>query len=315
MILFKKITLIGVLTFVYVGFLYAQDTETEDKKQEEVKKEKPRVVRNAFASSIMLEHQTVLTPKAKTLVLNMQHRFGKLWSGNGFDLLGFFANGANIRIGLEYAIIDNLQIGFGTEKNHLAQDFNVKWSILQQRKGTMPIFLTAYADVAIEAGKNENYMSGGEYKPGHRFSYYYELMIARKFHKRFTLQLSASYSHFNVVDNTTAFTYETTGFEVMRDAKLDNVAVSALARIKASPQTSVILGYDQTLTPAKQDFQLNYPYNLSVGVEIATSAHSFQIFVGNRNGILGQYNMAQNGFDFTKGDFILGFNITRLWGL
>ncbi|MCF8258592.1 MAG: DUF5777 family beta-barrel protein [Flavobacteriales bacterium] len=306
----KKIALLGSVILMAGNFLYAQDAESEVK--EEVKKERPRVVRNAFQSSVLLDHQTIINPKAKTLVVNMQHRFGKLWSGNGFDLVGLYANGANIRLGFEYAIIDQLQIGFGTEKNNLAQDFNIKWSILQQRDGGSPIFLTAFADLAIEAGKDENYA-----KFGHRVSYYYELMIARKFHDRFTLQVSASYSHFNVADNSPAVVYNegsSAEYVVNHDMKHDNVAVGAIARIKLSPQSSIILGYEQVVTPAKQDYNLNYPYNLNLGLEVATSAHSFQVFLGNRNGILGQYNMSRNNLDFTKGDFVLGFNITRLWG-
>jgi len=44
-----------------------------------------------------------------------------------------------------------------------------------------------------------------------------------------------------------------------------------------------------------------------------TSNHSFQVFAGNYNSILPQSNNVFNQNDFTKGQFLIGFNITRLW--
>ena len=49
----------------------------------------------------------------------------------------------------------------------------------------------------------------------------------------------------------------------------------------------------------------------SIGAEFATSAHEFQIFLSNNNGIVSQKNYMYNQNDFFNGDFLIGFNITR----
>jgi len=58
----------------------------------------------------------------------------------------------------------------------------------------------------------------------------------------------------------------------------------------------------------------NNPYpNLALGLELATSAHSFQFFAGNYNYITPSRNNYYNQNDYSKGEFLIGFNITRLW--
>ena len=55
--------------------------------------------------------------------------------------------------------------------------------------------------------------------------------------------------------------------------------------------------------------------SLSFGFEVSTSAHAFQIFFTNYQEILSQKNSAFNTNDFKEGQFLIGFNITRLWNL
>ena len=72
--------------------------------------------------------------------------------------------------------------------------------------------------------------------------------------------------------------------------------------------------YDQSLTTP----EVVKP-NLSIGYEVATSSHAFQMFVTTYRGISYQRNLAYNTNDFTKFEsnepwgFLIGFNITRNW--
>ena len=43
----------------------------------------------------------------------------------------------------------------------------------------------------------------------------------------------------------------------------------------------------------------------------STSAHAFQLFATNYNGIVSQKNYMFNQNDFFNGDILIGFNITR----
>ncbi len=52
---------------------------------------------------------------------------------------------------------------------------------------------------------------------------------------------------------------------------------------------------------------------MAIGWEISSGTHAFQIFVGTANTLSPQYNMLENQNDWTKGEMMLGFNITRIW--
>jgi len=98
--------------------------------------------------------------------------------------------------------------------------------------------------------------------------------------------------------------------------KNDRFAVAVGGRYKVSPNTAILLDYSQPLTqfndPERPDVNLNLP-GISMGVEFATSGHAFQVFISNYNGIVPQKNYMYNPNDFFKGDFLIGFNITRLY--
>ena len=86
--------------------------------------------------------------------------------------------------------------------------------------------------------------------------------------------------------------------------------MSFSGRYKIAPQTAIIANYDQPLT----QHPANNPHpNISVGLEMRSSGHDFEVFVGNYNYILPQNNALYNQNDFTHGQFLIGFNITRLW--
>jgi hypothetical protein len=87
-----------------------------------------------------------------------------------------------------------------------------------------------------------------------------------------------------------------------------NFAISAGGRYNIFGNHSIMLEYDQLLT--KQDLDDQPEPNLSLGWEIGTPTHAFQIFVANYNMIINQKNLLFNTNDFAKGDFLFGFNIT-----
>jgi len=73
---------------------------------------------------------------------------------------------------------------------------------------------------------------------------------------------------------------------------------------------ALIASYDQPIT---EHLSNNPSPNISFGIEIATSAHAFQIFLGNYKSIVPQRNNVFNANDFGDGELLIGFNITRLW--
>jgi len=275
----KILFILLVLPFV----AFAQEDET--KKEEKVKE---KLERSAFESATLIDNATNVLFSKNTLEVVMSHRFG-LINGGENDLAGFWAP-SNIRIGLSYAILDRLTIGYGTTKFDRLQDFNWKVSLLRQtRSNSMPISVSYYGNLTLDARKPE----GLFYHQQDRYSYFNQLIIAKRFNENVSLQLAPSVSHYNIVDATMGN---------------DMVAIAFGGRFKVSPQTAVIVDYTQPITT----FQDNNPKpGLSVGVEFSTSAHAFQLFATNYNGLVQQKNIMFNQNNFFNGDFMIGFNITR----
>jgi hypothetical protein len=128
-----------------------------------------------------------------------------------------------------------------------------------------------------------------------RSSYFHQLIISRKFSSKLSLQLAPSVSHFNVVNPL---------------INNDHVALAAGGRYKITAQSSVIFNADQPIT--KHEYYNPQP-NLSFGIEVATSAHSFQVFVTNYSSLIPQYNNVLNQNDPYGDGWLIGFNINRLW--
>jgi hypothetical protein len=270
---------------------FSQETDSTNVAVEEPKKNN-RPVKDMFESACILNTQTTEIPTANTLEFMIQHRFGKL-NSEEFDLLGMYAP-SNIRIGLSYSLTNNLLVGFGTTKNNKLQDLNWKYAIVKQtRSGSMPLSVSYYGNVAVDA-RSDMYP-----KITNRLSYYHQLILARKINKSISVQLSPSYSYFNTVDSL----IERSGF-----------GLSFSGRVKVREAMSVVFEYDQHFTKQVETLLPVKP-NLSLGIETATSAHVFQIFIGTADAIMNQYNEMYNTNDFTKKDLLIGFNITRLWNL
>ncbi len=254
-------------------------------------KEKPQ--RPAFESSFLIDNPTNVLFSKNTLEIQMSHRFGEL-NDDKNDLAGFYG-AANIRIGVTYGIHERLTIGFGTTKNKNYQDFNWKAALLRQtRSDKMPVSVSYYGNFAIDArSKNQGLFRNTE----DRYSFFNQIIIARRFNPNLSLQVAPSISHYNVVEKT------------MRN---DMVAIAFGGRYKISPQTSVIADYSQPLT---KFYENNPPPGISLGVEFGTSAHTFQLFITNYWGIVPQENYMFNnkatGLEGNSGQYLIGFNITR----
>jgi hypothetical protein len=261
--------------------------------QEEVQEkvvDKPE--RPAFESSTLVDNQTNVLFNKNTLEVMMQHRFGPMDYQN--TLLGIYGS-SNIRIGFSYAILDWVTVGYGITKSNITSDFSLKAGILQQtRSGRIPLSLTYYGNVAID-GRSGDANDGVFLTRQDRYSYFHQLIIARRFTPNFSFQIAPSLSHYNTVD--------------YGDVN-DRFSLAFGGRYKISPQTSIIVDYSQPITSFDDD-SYNNP-GLSFGVEFSTSAHAFQLFLTNYNGIVQQQNYMRNTNDFfSNHGALIGFNITR----
>jgi hypothetical protein len=260
---------------------------------------KSKPVKNTFESNWIIDNQSVIVPIKGTFEMDILHRFGVVTNGYK-DFYGLFAP-ANIRLGFSYVVRNNLQLGFGFTKERLQWDFNAKYAIVKQSKSKgWPISITYFGNIVVDTRDKENFVEGTD-----RLSYFNQIIIARKITDKFSAQVSPSLSHFNNVEG-----YIDEEGKIQQKMKNDHFAIAFMGRYKLTEQMAFLVNYDQPLT----EHPTNNPHpNISFGLEVVTSSHAFQVFAGNYQGIVPQSNNFYNQNDYTEGQFLIGFNITKLW--
>ncbi len=310
------------LAFTFlISYSYAQETNKEEKENKEKPIEKP--VKNTFESDKLINLETINTLNKKQFQFQIQHRFGSLEkefdANQNFDFFGMFAP-ANIRIGLNYGITDRITIGMGGTKNKYLYDFNWKYKILMQTKsGSMPISLSYYgnfaylSDINFETRKEtSNYYFLDKinitklYSYANRLSYFSQLIIARKFNDKLSLQIAPAYAHFNLVESLKS------KVDNLQDSSMthDNFSISFSGQLVLTSQSSVIF---EVSYPITKNTYFDTKPDIGIGYQVSTGAHAFQIVISTSNALVPQYNTAYNANDFGKGQVMLGFNIVRRW--
>jgi hypothetical protein len=293
---FAKLCLLLAFCVSY-GNLMAQDSTTV---APVVKKKS--YIKNTFEGNYLIDNQSVMVPIKGTFEFDIQHRFGTI--NNGFkDLFGIFG-GATMRLGFSYTPVKDLQVGFGATNENMEVDWNLKYAILKETKdGSMPVSITYYGNAAMDTRKKDNttlFVNTSD-----RFSFFNQIIIARKVSESFSLQIAPSLTHFNNLEG-----YLDANNKVQPKWKNDNFSISAAGRYKISDASAIIVNYDQPLT---QNPTNNPRPNISFGIEMKTSGHDFEIFFGNYSSLLPQNNALYNQNNFRSGQFLIGFNISRLW--
>lgn len=283
----KKITLLLLLSVLMFSLRAQEEAEA-------VEKSKP--VRFTFETAVLIDNQTVATPYKGGIELQIHHRFSLI--ENYHNLFGIYG-AANTRLGLNYGVTERLMVGVGTTKDYKLQDIQWKYLILRQNEdNTMPVSLSYYGNMLLDLQRKEAFGPVDRYRDIHRLSYFTQLIVARKFNDVFSFQIAPSLLYFNAVPQyTNELKYKNLNF-----------GLSAGAKATLFGSHSLLLEYDQLLT--RQDLEEQPKPNLSLGWEIGTATHTFQIFAANYSQIINQRNLLYNTNNFADGEYLIGFNIT-----
>ena len=316
-----KLAVVGAMICLSPVLSSAQTDQTSDNISHDYTtlidvKIKPKPAKNTFQSIYIIDNQTVMVPVKGTFEMDILHRFGAITNGYK-DFWGLFAP-SNIRLGFGYSPINKLFVGFGITKMNMIWDASAKYALLQQTAGFYPVSVTYYGNMAVDTRENVD-NSIFKYN-SQRYSFFNQLIFARKINNKLSVQIAPSISHQNGVDGFYTKN-DSTGKDVFQYMKFDHWALAMSARYKMSTKSSFMVNYDQPLTKHNTH---NPSPNLSFGIEMATSGHSFQMFFTNFFAINPQQNNLYNQnspFSYTKNDgtrvtggkYVFGFNITRLW--
>ncbi|MCF8277350.1 MAG: DUF5777 family beta-barrel protein [Flavobacteriales bacterium] len=251
-----------------------------------------------FKTTRLVIGQSAETNAEGVLNVLIGHRFGRV---NGSVKEFFGLDNATIRLGLEYGITNNLNIGFGRSSFEKTYDGFLKYRVLRQSTGKrkIPMTITLFASMAIKSqefsDKNrENYFTS-------RMYYAFQVMFARKFSERLSFQLTPTLIHRNLV--------------ATKADKNDVFAIGAGGRVMVSRSVSINAEYNW-LIPGQIASTIGGQKvrdSFSLGVDIETGGHVFQVHVTNSRGIIEKMIFSETNGDITKGDLHIGFNISRVF--
>lgn len=252
-------------------------------------------VLNAFKSTRVINSHSMEMLPFGNLDFRILHRFDYLNSGaeNFFGL----DNAKTMRLGFDYAFMDNLTVGIGRSSYKKEFDAFIRYRILWQSTGkkAMPITLIYTAGMVYD-GRKEPFLDGTEPTFVRRSSYYHQILIGRKFSEKFTLQIAPMIVHSNYTES---------------DLYPNDIFASELGlRYKITNRFAILLDY----TIPFNAFPANFFRNpMSLGVDIETGGHVFQLHLANSAGINERAYIKDENGSWIKGDIGFGFNISRLF--
>jgi hypothetical protein len=248
-----------------------------------------------FKSTRVMNGHSIERMPAGQLDFRVSHRFGTINSG-AYNFFGL--DQSNIHLSLEYGFTNRVMAGFGRGSYEKTFDAFTKFSLLRQSTGKvkMPVSLSILTSVALNTLKytgepRKNYFSS-------RLSYTGQVLIGRKISEAFSVQVSPSYVHRNIVATEL-------------DPN-DIYAVGAGARMKIIKRISLNGEYYFVANP-KKDFSQAIYNPLSVGFDIETGGHVFQLIFTNSLGMIEKAFIGETTGSWRKGDIHFGFNISRVF--
>lgn len=256
------------------------------------KNTKPKVsyATATFKSTRVINGHSIESMAAKHLDFRISHRFGAINSGYK-ELFGL--DQSKVRFSLEYGITDDLMVGVGRSSYQKTYDYFIKYKLLKQSSGArnMPVSVSLFVSDATNTLDSSPSLTF--YNNLERQSYCSQILIARKFNDNISFQISPTVLHRNKTEEA--------------DDPNTLVAIGLGGRAKISKRTSINAEY--WLTP--QTRNSIYTNCFSVGFDIETGGHVFQLHFTNSRGMVENQFIGQTTGKWGSGDIFYGFNISR----
>ena len=285
----KKVILI--FAFLSVGFLsFSQDDPFKDL-DVEVPVEK---VKAGFKTTRVMNGHSFENVAKGVLDFKINHRFGTL-NGGFYDLFGL--DQAYQKMSFDYGVSDRFMVGVGRASFGKVYDAFGKYKILWQTSDNkMPVSLLYYTSINVKTLKwqdpnRENYFSS-------RLAFTHQLILGRKFNENFSMQLSPTLVHRNLV--------------ATKAEKNDVFALGFSGRQKLSNRLAFTWEY--FLVP-KGQLASNFKNSLSLGFDIETGGHVFQVHFTNSTSMVDQGFICETTNSWGNGGVHFGFNVSRVFNV
>lgn len=290
--------------FVYISLMlvsiatHAQDDLLSGLEDTTVQEARPLTA--LFKGNRLINGHTTETTAKNHLDFKIHHRFGKINDGP-YKLFGLDA--ADMMMAFEYGVTKKLTLGLARNSFQKMYTGSVKYKFFGQTgkgKHSKAFSLSYYGNVSVNgltwtdmgvSTSRTNYFSS-------RLSYVHQILMARKFGDVMTLQLMPMVYHQNLVkfnsDPNDLYILGMGGsFKMTRSSRFNVEYYPVLNRGSNSNTTNA----------------------LSLGVDIETGGHVFQLMIGNTRGMVENNMIPYTTGKWLKGDLYFGFNLCRYFSM
>lgn len=315
----KKILSLIVTTVIVLMNVGAQDSlQATTEEATAPVAAKPKFTKATFRSTRIINMQSVEVISRNTLQFMISHHFGYLWNKdlggetgevvnqrtrqNLAQLFGLNSGVANTYLSLDYSPLSWANVGVAATG---AMGFEgwVKLKLLRQQTGarnipvTVGLFSLMNVDASIQKFEDEF--------EGNRLNYMHQLLIARKFSDKFSLQLMPTLIHFNIVPygiNNSNYVY----------------SMGLGGKYKLRRNINFTFEYARQLNMYENLMDKNgniYDYTpdlFAFGFEFDTGGHLFQLYCTSNNNASNIDQLARNT---SEGKWAIGFTINRGFNL
>ena len=306
----KKTLLYLIVACCFFVKANAQDDLLGDLVKDDAAKVKQNITIATFKSTRIINLQSVEMTGKGNLEFMISHRFGNIWKdGKGWtnvsQLFGLNAGAANTYMSFDYSFTDYLNLGFAATGNARYETW-AKVRLLRQQTGqkNVPVTLTWFSLMNFDGSDGP---SPDDFA-GNRFSFLHQILVARKINDKFSLQLTPSFIHYNIVP-----------YGINNTNNIFSLALGG--RYKLTNKTAISFEYSRQLNGYKKLLDesassVNYvPDLFSLGYDWDTGGHIFQFFFTSSSSATNISQLSTNTNELRLGNFSLGFNLNRSYGI
>lgn len=264
-------------------------------------------VYNIFNTTRMVNGHTTETLWRHELDVRITHHFGNMATSGAARSLFGIDEAADIRIAFEYGLYNDILIGFGRSKGAgpvtEVWDGFAKWRILQQNSDwstPMSLVLLGTASYTSMAANPDLSSPAAYTNTSQRFSYSTQLLASAKFGERLSVQLMPTFVWRNFVayqDNNELF------------------ALGGAVAYRVTKVMSILVEYYQNFPDIRSIRDVNYRSPLGFGLEWNTGGHVFHVTFTNSRPIGETQFIPYTASRWDKGEFRIGFTISRIFKL
>ncbi len=302
----KKILSLIIFGFGFWVVSIAQETTVPEEKEAP----KQKFTRATFNSTRIINMQSTEIVSPGSLQFMISHHFSPLWPEGGSTqnnlagLLGLNTGLAYTYLSFDYSPTDWMNLGLAAAGRNRYEGW-AKFKLLRQQTGAknIPVSVGWYSLFNVNAAEDASVSLSWN-----KYSFMHQLLIARKFSDKLSLQLMPTLIHFNVVP-----------YGINNSNLVGSIGIGG--KYKLTANKNITFEYARQLNMYenlldKNGNIINYkPDLLSLGMEFNTGGHLFQFYIGNTTNSSNIDQLARNTSSLKFSNWALGFTINRSMSL